>query len=146
MQIDNAIGGVRLALELIQSRYSKPAEVSYFEALADGLVNQGLYLGPHISYPQGAELSSVAAFELEVTQGTGAADQSRCYSAKHPNNDPKAGLYWLVNFLSQQGIGISAGQQVITGSYAGVLDLPLDQDIHFRYGDLGQFKLQFKAK
>ncbi|WP_445947387.1 hydratase [Shewanella sp.] len=145
-QIDNAIGGVRLALELIQSRYSKPTEVSYFEALADGLVNQGLYLGPHINYPQEGGLSLVEAFELEVTQGTGTIAQSRCYSAKHPNNNPKAGLYWLVNFLSQQGIGISAGQQVITGSYAGVLDLPLDQEIHFRYGELGQFKLQFKAK
>lgn len=143
-QIDDAIGSVRLALELIQSRYSQPSEVSYFEALADGLVNQGLYLGPKIDYPKGDDLSSVAAFELTVSQGEGG--QPRRYQAKHPNHNPKAGLYWLVNFLSQQGIGIQAGQQVITGSYAGVLDLPMDQDIQFSYGDLGQFQLMFQVK
>jgi 2-keto-4-pentenoate hydratase len=112
--------------------------------LADGLVNQGLYLGPKIHYPKGDELSSVAAFELEVTQGAGS--RPHLYQAKHPNHDPKAGLYWLVNFLSQQGIGIQTGQQVITGSYAGVLDLPMAQEIQFRYGDLGQFQLMFRAK
>jgi 2-keto-4-pentenoate hydratase len=143
-QIDDAIGSVRLALELIQSRFSQPSEVSYFEALADGLVNQGLYLGPKIHYPKGDDVNSVAAFELTVSQGAGS--HPGLYQAKHPNHNPKAGLYWLVNFLSQQGIGIQAGQQVITGSYAGVLDLPMDQDIHFAYGDLGQFTVMFQAK
>jgi 2-keto-4-pentenoate hydratase len=140
-EIDDAIGSVRLALELIQSRYSQPSEISYFEALADGLVNQGLYLGPKIDYPKGDDVSSVAAFELIVSQG--AESQPHLYQAKHPNHNPKAGLYWLVNFLSQQGIGIKAGQQVITGSYAGVLDLPMDKEIQFTYGELGQFKLRF---
>jgi 2-keto-4-pentenoate hydratase len=143
-QIDDAIGNVRLALELIQSRYSQPSEVSYFEALADGLVNQGLYLGPKIDYPKGDDLNSVAKFELKVSQGAGS--RPRLYQAKHPNQNPKAGLYWLVNFLSQQGIGIQAGQQVITGSYAGVLDLPMDKDIQFFYGDLGRFQLMFRTK
>jgi len=51
-----------------------------------------------------------------------------------------------VNFLSAQGIGLTQGQYVITGSYAGVLDLPLAQVCDFEYGALGQFAVTFTAK
>lgn len=55
----------------------------------------------------------------------------------HPNDRPKAGLYWLANFLREQGLGLHAGQHVITGSYAGFLDVPAHQDIELVYGELG---------
>ena len=67
-------------------------------------------------------------------------------AAVHPNQHPRAGLYWLVNFLSANGIGLLAGQAVITGSYAGVLDLPFGEDIQFQYGDWGKFRLRFVTK
>lgn len=82
-------------------------------------------------------------FELSVNIHNGETLQK---SAIHPNGFPKAGLYWLVNFLSAQGISLTQGQYVITGSYAGVLDLPLNQHCQFHYGELGQFGLQFVAK
>ena len=61
----------------------------------------------------------------------------------HPNDRPKAGLYWLANFLREQGLGLTAGQHVITGSYAGFLDVPANQDIELAYGDLGVLKVRF---
>lgn len=139
-EIDAALGYTRLALELIKSRYHTPSEATHFDALADGLVNQGLWLGPVLNPQEGLETSR---FELRVDIQDGDTLQK---SAIHPNGFPKAGLYWLVNFLSAQGIGLTQGQYVITGSYAGVLDLPLAQVCKFEYGALGQFAVTFIAK
>jgi 2-keto-4-pentenoate hydratase len=139
-EIDEALGHTRLALELIKSRYHTPSEATHFDALADGLVNQGLWLGPVLNPQEGLEMSS---FELSVDIQDGDTLQK---SAIHPNGFPKAGLYWLVNFLSAQGIGLTQGQYVITGSYAGVLDLPVAQVCKFEYGALGQFAVTFTAK
>jgi 2-keto-4-pentenoate hydratase len=44
-EIDAAIQETRLALELIGTRYSDPDAATFAEHLADGLFNQGLYLG-----------------------------------------------------------------------------------------------------
>lgn len=147
-EIDAAIGSTHLALELIQSRFAADSAAdsaaSYLEQLADGLFNQGLYLGPTIA-PElllpAAGGDSAFALQLRLADGT-VLDKA----AVHPNQHARAGLYWLVNFLTQQGIGLSAGQVVITGSYAGVLDLPFDQSIEFQYGHLGAFRLCFREK
>lgn len=139
-EIDAALANPRLALELIQSRYHTPSEATHFDALADGLVNQGLWLGPRVDNKTDLPLD---AFTLSVTSNAGVSIQK---AAVHPNGAAKAGLYWLANFLCQRGIGLTQGQLVITGSYAGVLDLPLNQKCQFNYGDLGSFELSFKPK
>ena len=71
-----------------------------------------------------------------------------CRAARgHPSNGrPKAGLYWLANFLREQGAGLRAGQHVITGSYAGFLDVPAGRDLEIAYGDLGVLRLRFEAR
>ncbi|MGL4221929.1 MAG: hydratase [Shewanella sp.] len=144
-EIDAALGKTRLALELIKSRYQNPSEANHLDALADGLVNQGLWLGPELLATAEIETShfalSVAIAHNDQQQG-----EALQKAAVHPNGFAKAGLYWLVNFLSAQGIGLSRGQYVITGSYAGVLDLPLNQHCQFHYGELGQFGLRFVEK
>ncbi|MCL1091403.1 hydratase [Shewanella profunda] len=139
-EIDAAIGKTHLALELIKSRYHTPSEATHFDALADGLVNQGLWLGPTLNTTDDIDLNH---FNLTIKLEGGDIQQKE---AIHPNGFPKAGLYWLVNFLSTQGIGLAKGQYVITGSYAGVLDLPLQQIYQFEYGKLGQFEVRFVAK
>lgn len=144
-EIDATLGKTRLALELIQSRYHTPSEATHFDALADGLANQGLWLGPVLNPLTGLETSH---FELSVDIEKNEHNQSKKLhkSAVHPNGFPKAGLYWLVNFLSTQGIGLQQGQYVITGSYAGVLELPFQQNCQFNYGGLGQFTIKFITK
>ncbi len=139
-EIDAAIGKTRLALELIQSRYEHPEQATFFDALADGLVNQGLWLGPELAHHPTQNLSE---FSLTICYANGHVGTK---PATHPNKNPRAGLYWLVNFLSKQGIGMRQGQQVITGSYAGVLKLQMGQPITLNYGDLGQFTVQFEAE
>lgn len=139
-EIDTAIGATHLALELIQSRFSHDSGAGFYDQLADGLFNQGLFLGPEIQ--QTPEFSG-EQFLLQLTFADG---RQQKLAAVHPNQHPRAGLYWLVNFLSANGIGLLAGQAVITGSYAGVLDLPFGEDIQFQYDDWGQFRLRFVTK
>ncbi|MBI2731947.1 MAG: hydratase, partial [Aquabacterium sp.] len=74
----------------------------------------------------------------------GAPEQVR--AGQHPDPLPRLPLYWLVEYLREQGIGLQAGQAVITGSYAGTFPLPVDRDIALRYGDLGDFHVQFTAR
>jgi 2-keto-4-pentenoate hydratase len=139
-EIDSAIGATHLALELIQSRFSHDSGAGFFDQLADGLFNQGLFLGPEIQAQDGVIADK---FDLLLRFADG---REQHIAAVHPNQQPRAGLYWLVNFLSANHICLHAGQAVITGSYAGVLDLPFGELIQFQYGDLGQFSVQFVAR
>ena len=129
-----AIGTPHLALELIQSRYQPDAGALYPDQLADGLFNQGLWLGPVLNGPE------QASFALMLKQ----SDQtSVIHAARHPNDNPRAPLPWLVNFLRGQGVPLRAGQVLITGSFAGVLELPFGADIRWQFGDEPVFQLSF---
>jgi len=139
-EVDAAIGSTHLALELIDSRYSEPDEAGFIENLADGLLNQGLYLGPQVD----AEAAHAAA-ELAIRVGI-ANQETNQLSGRHPAINPRAPLYWLAEFLRGTGQGLQAGQAVITGSYAGSFGLPVAQDIAIRYGDLGELAVRFSVK
>jgi 2-keto-4-pentenoate hydratase len=55
----------------------------------------------------------------------------------------------LVNFLAAggygEGVSLKAGQIVTTGSYCGVVDVPLETALAIRYGDIGTLSVQFSA-
>lgn len=129
VEIKAAIAATHLALELIIRPYKADAGAEFLDQLAAGLFNQGLYIGPALSvecFPQD--------FELVVRH----SDQQQSFEAKHPNQDPLLPLYWLVNHLSSQGIGLKQGQWVITGSYAGVVQVPANTEVKLQFGPFGQ--------
>lgn len=139
-EIDAAMAGAHLALELIASRYDSDADITFNEKLADGLVNQGLFLGPTISLDDARQ-----ATEIPLRLVTASAE-ARSLAGVHPNRNPMAPLYWLVNFLRERGESLHAGQVVITGSYAGTFPLPIGQTIVCSYGTLGQLGVSFRAR
>ncbi|WP_052749243.1 fumarylacetoacetate hydrolase family protein [Rheinheimera mesophila] len=128
-EIKAAIAATHLALELIIRPYQADAGAEFFDQLAAGLFNQGLYIGPAI-----ATDSIPHHFELELDY----AGQPQQFAAQHPNLDPLLPLYWLVNHLSAQGIGLKQGQWVITGSYAGVVQVPANTKLKLQFGSFGQ--------
>ncbi len=139
-EVDAAIARTHMALELINSRYADPKTCSFPEMLADGLVNQGLFIGPQVD----AELArSASEFIITVSSDNGERTE---HQGRHPNIHPRAPLYWLVEFLRQQGTGIVSGQAVITGSFAGVIEVPLNTNIQIGYAGLGEMQVSFKAK
>lgn len=139
-EIDAAIATTHLALELIDSRYNDPAEVSFAENLADGLLNQGLFIGPEVDNEIARKASTMA---IRVVHQSG---EERRFDGRHPSVDPRAPLVWLVEFLRSKGRGLQAGQTVITGSYAASFDVPTGQAISFQYGDLGTLTAHFVPK
>ena len=139
-ELDAAIASTHLALELIDSRYSDQAGLSFADKLADGLVNQGLYLGPPVD---GEVAGRTQAMAIE-TQIDGRLEPVR--AGQHPDATPRGPFYWLAAYLSEQGVGLQAGQVVITGSFAGAFPLPIGADVRLRYGDLGTLTVRFQAK
>lgn len=139
-EVDAAICRTHLALELINSRYADPKTCTFPEMLADGLVNQGLFIGPQVNCE-----AAKAASEFTITINSGHGESSQ-HPGRHPNLEPRAPLYWLVEFLRSQGQGIIAGQAVITGSFAGVIELPLNIPIEITYAGLGSMAASFSAK
>lgn len=139
-EVDAAIARTHMALELINSRYTEPASCSFAEMLADGLVNQGLFIGPEVDGEQARQASE---FLISVDCGSG---ETREYQGRHPNTHPRAPLYWLVEFLRSQGQGIVAGQAVITGSFAGAINVPLNTPLSIHYAGLGAMNVSFTAK
>ncbi|MFT6925554.1 MAG: 2-keto-4-pentenoate hydratase [Psychromonas sp.] len=137
-QIDAAIASCHMALELIQSRFANDCDASFYEKLADGLSNQGLFIGPEITKSQ-----AYAASDIKVSFKQGA--QSQQFSGKHPNIFPQSPIYWLINFMSKRGTDFKAGEAIITGSYAGVVKVQFDRVTEIEYKNLGKYSLEFKA-
>lgn len=138
-EVTAALSRVHLALELINSRYSDCETPSFYDSLADGLVNQGLFIGPCVATDAAIGAAEIA---IDVTY----PDTHLSLAGKHPAGNPVAPLFWLVEFLRQRGDGLVAGQAVITGSYAGVVEVPLNTDINITYANLGDMQVSFKAK
>lgn len=143
-EVDAAVARTHLALELIDNRFDDGAELSFEEKLADGLVNQGLWLGPEVD---AARARGAAALTLTLTVAGGAPQR---LDGRHPNPAPREPLHWLAEFLRQRGQGLRAGQAVITGSYAGSFWLPAGVPISLDYADaagsLGTLVVQFDAR
>lgn len=129
-----AIAEIRLALEIIGTRFAQPDTMTPLEWLADNMFNAGLVLGPPV---RGAG-TALQGFELGLS---GALNEAR--AARHPDGHPLAGLCWLASFLSREGRGLRAGQAIITGSYAGVIELPRGAALTLRYGTLGAMRVAF---
>lgn len=139
-EVDAAIARTHLALELIDSRYSDPSTLSFADKLADGLVNQGLFIGPEVDADQAA---ATRTMPIDICV-SGMTIQAR--AGQHPDPLPRLPLYWLAEYLRSEGLGLQAGQVVITGSYAGTFPLPVDRAVSMRFGDLGELAVQFLAR
>lgn len=140
-EVFDALGNIHVALELLGSRYVHPETLTFPELLADGLFNAGLVIGPRVALREGATPADLPAeFTVSVTR---AGHDTVSFAGRHPDRSVLAPIVWLANFLRVRGLGLHAGQAVITGSYAGVLELPIGCELHIGFGDLGTLPLTF---
>lgn len=138
-EVDAAIASIHLALERVGSRYLPAEDTTFPERLADGLSNEGLVIGPAV----GMSLARRAAtFPLQIAWG---GKPRLALDARHPAGLPQAPLYWLVEFLRSRGRTVRAGQPIITGSYAGVVTLPVAETLTLRFGELGVLTVRFES-
>lgn len=139
-EVDAAVAHTHLALELIDDRYDEAAAPTFADRLADGLVNQGLFLGPEVDPAQAGTAGPLA---IQIEQA-GAPVFSQ--TGAHPAARPRAPLYWLAECLRARGQGLRAGQVVITGSYAGAPWVPVGAALRVRFGELGALSVCFEAR
>ena len=137
--IDTAFTRAHLALELIQKRFDESTLSTHIEKLADGLSNQGVYVGPQIDKAKAYNASSV---NINVKQ----TDAELSFAGAHPAELAQLPLYWAVNYLSAKGIDLKAGHVFITGSYCGVVELNTDQLTTISYEGLDAFSTTFISK
>lgn len=128
-EIDAAIVEVRLALELVDSRYQASAGLPFAELLADQLFNDGMVLGPEATT---CDPDRITQLTLTINGSTSTRP------ARHPDGNPRLPLYWLAGFLHENGIGLEAGQAIITGSWAGVITTPASTTLGVALGELGE--------
>ncbi len=124
-----------LALEVIFDRFEAGAQVDYYSRLADGLLNHSLWLGPPLA-------EAPAQLPLRWQAG---AEQVRVDGA-HPSGDAFAPVEWLVAFLHQRGMGLYAGQVIITGSLNGLWRLPVNHPVAIEYADLACVQVEFTSE
>jgi len=136
-EVDAAIKGCHMALELMQARYREYPDTSFFEKLADGMVNQGLFLGPEIE-----KSKAYAASAINITFDQASAKQEM--EGSHPNELPYKPVQWMINFMTQRGVSFKAGEAFITGSYKGIVEVDFNQETAISYDGLGEYKVTFK--
>jgi 2-keto-4-pentenoate hydratase len=132
-----AIGESRFVLELLRTSYANKADASSLEILADAYNNLGLLIGPAI--PNALE-RPLETLHVTITGG-GRTIHDR--DGRHPSGHPLKAFAWLVQFLNSRGQGLTAGEVVTTGSYAGIVDAPVGVPLRVQLGDLGVIEVEF---
>jgi 2-keto-4-pentenoate hydratase len=133
--VRGAIRETRLALEVLGCRYADPSRATALELLADGQFNRGLCVGPVVPDHLYPTFGGTVALALQ-------GGVNRTIDGRHPDGHPIKPLLWLVNFLAARGEPVRAGQIVTTGSYAGVIDVPLGQPLTVRFDELGSIAVE----
>ncbi|TEW54147.1 hydratase [Psychromonas sp. RZ22] len=131
-EIDNAIASTHMALELLQRRYAPNDDLTFFDKLADCLLNQGIFVGPEITKAQAYDAATI---KLSIN--------GESYDGKHPNLSAHTPVYWLINFMRERGVSFKKGQTIITGSYAGAIEV-VAQATEIEYEGLGKYQVTFK--
>jgi len=136
-EIRSAISETRLVLELLRGRYADQGSVSFPEKLADGMTNEGLFVGPIV--PRGLD-QALESLPITIEERDG---PPFIRDGLHPSGHPLAPLTWLANFLAPRGEGLASGQIVTTGSYCGVLEVPVGAPLRITFDGLGTLSVQF---
>lgn len=137
--VRDVISETHLVLELIGSRYADPASVTPVENLADSINNQGLFIGPSVPNALEQDLESL---KISIDGPSGSLIR---HDGRHPHGHPLRPLTWLANFFSGRGQILNAGLIIITGSYAGVLQVPLGVPLTVGFENLGRLSVSYKS-
>ena len=135
-EVRDAVGEARLVLELMGSRYADVSAVPFLENLADSVRHQGMFIGPAIANAFEMNLES---FHLTIDAGATLFDRD----VRHPNGHPLKPLQWLANFLSSRNETLQSRKIITTGSYAGIVEVPLGASIAVTLGALGKLSVHF---
>ncbi|HZF03275.1 MAG TPA: fumarylacetoacetate hydrolase family protein [Patescibacteria group bacterium] len=130
-----AVDGALPALELIDFRHSGKAVGT--DAVADGVYAKAIVLGGALTPGAGIDL----ALEGLVYEQSGAvvATNTAAEVMGHPLNS----LAWIANHLGARGLGLRAGDVVMTGSVSKILTAKAGDSVRATYTRLGSVSVRF---
>ena len=130
-----AVEGALPALELIDFRHSGKAVGT--DVIADGVYAKAIVLGGALTPLQGIDL----ALEGLVYEQSGTVVGTA--TAAEVLGTPLNSLAWIANHLGARGLGLRAGDVVMTGSVSKVLQPRSGDTIRATYTRLGSVSVRF---
>lgn len=137
-----ATGAVAPSLEILDTRILRTDPATgkariITDTVSDNAANAGIVLGPQ-RHPSGTvDLRWVGAIVKrdgvveETGLGAGVLD------------DPVTGILWLVHRLARYGLGLAAGDIVLSGSFIRPIEAPPGSRFHADFGPFGQVHINF---
>jgi 2-keto-4-pentenoate hydratase len=128
----DAIASAHAAIEICVCRLADFDRAAPLDRLADGIMNEGLVVGPACTSWRALTLSQLP---LRVDVGGATVHQG---IGGHPIGDPLIPLVWMANHLAARGIALRAGAMVTTGSCNGIRYIERGQQVQVGFAGLGQ--------
>jgi len=131
-----ATEGVMACFEIVDSRI-RDWKIKIQDTVADNASCGVFVLGDTLISPQGLDLTT-CGMVLEkngsiVATGAGAA------ALGHPAN----AVAWLANTLGQYGMGLDAGDIILSGSLAAMIPVQAGDNLHMSIGGIGTCSVRF---
>ena len=123
------------ALELIAYRTHVPRAI--VDTIADNAAAGAMITGGRLVRPFDLDIRWVGA----TLSRNGVIEESGVSAAVMGH--PAAGIAWLVNKLSRHGVGLKAGQMVLTGSFTRPIHIVAGDVIQADYGPMGTLGVRF---
>lgn len=135
-EVRSATLAVAPALEIVAPRFTDFEGVGYLNLVADSGANAGVVLGEPVETADCPNLADITV-ELDV-DGT--------FTSSGVGNailgDPWRSLEWLANHLSVRGIGLHAGEFVMSGTCTGIDPLQPGSVATGRYSGFGSVEVR----
>lgn len=129
-----ALGPAHAAIEVLESRFNDRKAVDKFSALADRVASGGVVIGSGVADWRGLDFTALTVSlvgEGPIATASGNATVAQTVQA----------LVWLANHASDRGVGLRAGQFVITGSRIGPMPVASGQRLVAAIEGIGEVTL-----
>ena len=137
-----ATGHVAPSLEILDTRILRADPASgkariITDTVSDNAANAGIVLG--------RQRHKVDAFDLRwvgaIVTRDGVVEETGLGAGVL--NDPVTGILWLVHRLADYGMGIAAGEVLLSGSFIRPIEAPPGSRFHADFGAFGSVSLSF---
>lgn len=134
----SATEGVMACFEIVDSRI-KDWKIKIQDTVADNASCGAFVLGSRLVDPRGLDLVTCGMVleqngEVAVT-GAGAATM----------NSPVNAVVWLANTLGRWGVGLGAGEVILSGALGAMVTVRPGDAFHLRIGGIGACSVRFAA-
>lgn len=141
-EVYEATAYVQPALEIIDARFHESCPQTgtartVLDTIADNAANAGIVLG--------GSPASVDAFDMRWVGAilSKNAQIEETGLAAGVMNHPANGVAWLANKLAEHGVGLEAGQVILSGSFTRPVVAQAGDVFHADYGRLGTIQCKF---